>query len=55
MHYRPLGHTGLKVSTLGLGAMQWGWTTDEATSFAVMDALVDAGGNFLDSTDNYWG
>lgn len=53
MHYRTLGRTGLKVSALGLGTMQWGWTADEATSFAVMDAFVEAGGNFLDSADIY--
>ena len=53
MQYRNLGHTGLKVSTLGLGAMQWGWTADEATSCAIMDAFVAAGGNFLDTADIY--
>ncbi len=53
MQYRNLGHTGLKVSTLGLGTMQWGWTADEATSFAIMDAFVAAGGNFLDTADIY--
>lgn len=53
MHYRKLGRTGLKVSPLCLGTMQWGWTADEATSFAVMDAFVEAGGNFLDTADIY--
>ena len=53
MHYRTLGRTGLKVSALCLGTMQWGWTADEATSFAVMDAFVEAGGTFLDSADIY--
>ena len=53
MHYRNLGRTGLKVSALALGTMQWGWTADEATSFAVMDAFVAAGGNFLDTADIY--
>jgi aryl-alcohol dehydrogenase-like predicted oxidoreductase len=33
--------------------MQFGWTADEAASFAVMDAFVEAGGNFLDSADIY--
>jgi len=33
--------------------MQWGWTTDEPTAFAVMDAFVERGGNFLDSADFY--
>jgi len=33
--------------------MQFGWTADERSSFAVMDAFVDAGGNFLDTADVY--
>lgn len=53
MNYRKLGRTGLKVSPLCLGTMQWGWTADEAASFAVMDAFVEAGGNFLDTADVY--
>lgn len=53
MNYRKLGRTGLKVSPLCLGTMQWGWTADEATSFAVMDAFIEAGGNFLDTADVY--
>lgn len=48
-----LGRTGLSVSRLCLGTMQFGWTADEATSFAVMDAYVEAGGNFLDTADVY--
>lgn len=53
MEYRRLGRTDLKVSELCLGTMQWGWTADEATSFAVMDAFVGAGGNFIDTADVY--
>ncbi len=53
MNYRNLGRTGLKVSELCLGTMQWGWTADETTSFAVMDAFVAAGGNFIDTADVY--
>ena len=53
MEYRNLGRTGLKVSELCLGTMQWGWTADEPTSFAVMDAFVAAGGNFIDTADVY--
>ncbi len=53
MNYRNLGRTGLKVSELCLGAMQWGWTADEETSRRVMDAFVEAGGNFLDTADIY--
>ena len=51
--YRRLGRTGLKVSPLCLGSMQFGWTADEKTSFAVMDAFFDAGGNFIDTADVY--
>ena len=53
MNYRKLGRTGLKVSTICLGTMQWGWTTDKAQSFVVMDAFMDAGGNFIDTADMY--
>lgn len=53
MNYRRLGRTGLKVSELCLGTMQFGWTADEATSFAIMDAFVEAGGNFIDTADIY--
>jgi aryl-alcohol dehydrogenase-like predicted oxidoreductase len=53
MNYRRLGRTGLKVSELCLGTMQWGWTADEATSFTVMDAFYEAGGNFVDTADVY--
>lgn len=53
MNYRNLGRTGLKVSELCLGTMQWGWTADEETSWQVMDAFVEAGGNFIDTADIY--
>lgn len=53
MQYRNLGRTGLQVSELCLGTMQWGWTADEAASCAVMDAFVEAGGNFIDTADVY--
>ena len=53
MEYRKLGRTGLFVSELCLGTMQFGWTAEESTSFAVMDAFVEAGGTFLDTADIY--
>ncbi|MCX7852389.1 MAG: aldo/keto reductase [Caldilineales bacterium] len=53
MDYRPLGRTGLKVSVLCLGTMQWGWTATEEDAFAVMDAFFHRGGNFLDTADVY--
>ncbi len=48
-----LGATGLQVSNVCLGTMQFGWTADEKASFAVMDAFLAAGGNFLDTADIY--
>jgi len=53
MDYRNLGRTGLKVSELCLGTMQWGWTASEAAAVEVMDAFVAAGGNFVDTADVY--
>ncbi len=53
MHYRKLGRSGLKVSELCLGTMQWGWSADTDAAFAVMDAFVEAGGNFIDTADVY--
>jgi aryl-alcohol dehydrogenase-like predicted oxidoreductase len=53
MKYRRLGKTGLKVSALCLGTMQWGYTASEDVAFAVMDAFVERGGNFLDTADFY--
>ena len=57
MQYRKLGRTGLKVSELCLGTMQFGWTTDEKSSVEVLDAFLAAGGNFVDTADIYtmWG
>ncbi len=55
MEYRKLGRTGLKVSELCLGAMNFGWTTSEADSHAVLDNFVAAGGNFVDTADVYAG
>jgi aryl-alcohol dehydrogenase-like predicted oxidoreductase len=53
MNTTQLGITGITVSNLCLGSMQFGWTADEAASFAVMDAFVEAGGNFIDTADIY--
>ena len=53
MEFRRLGNSGLKVARICLGTMQWGWTADEATAFSVMDAYVEAGGNFIDTADVY--
>jgi aryl-alcohol dehydrogenase-like predicted oxidoreductase len=53
MEYRNLGRTGLRVSALCLGTMQWGWTASEADSREVMDAFYEDGGNFIDTADVY--
>lgn len=53
MEYRKLGRTGLKVSALSLGTMNFGWPTDEPSSFAIMDTAVEAGINFFDTADMY--
>jgi aryl-alcohol dehydrogenase-like predicted oxidoreductase len=53
MNYRHLGRTGLKVSPLCLGTMNFGPLTSEDDSFAIMDAALDAGINFFDTADVY--
>jgi len=53
MEYHKLGKTGLKVSELCLGAMNFGWTTSEEDSQTVLNHFVGAGGNFIDTADVY--
>src|SRR5450755_2269869 len=53
MDYRHLGRTGLRVSPLCLGTMNFGPQTSEEDSYAVMDAAHDAGLNFFDTADVY--
>ena len=53
MNLRPLGRSGLQVSPLCFGGNVFGWTADEATSFRLLDAWVDAGFNFVDTADVY--
>lgn len=48
-----LGKTGLHVSALCLGGNVFGWTADQATSFRLLDAYVEGGGNFVDTADSY--
>lgn len=50
---RPLGQSGIEVAPLALGGNVFGWTADEPTSFAILDAFVEAGGNIVDSADVY--
>ena len=53
MQNRTLGRSNLQVSNLSFGGNVLGWTTDEPTSFEVLDAFVSAGGNFIDTADTY--
>jgi aryl-alcohol dehydrogenase-like predicted oxidoreductase len=53
MEKRRLGRSSLEVSPIALGCNVFGWTADETTSFALLDAWVDAGFNFLDTADVY--
>ena len=53
MQLRPLGRSGLDVSPLAFGGNVFGWTVDEAMSFRLLDAWLDAGFNFVDTADVY--
>lgn len=53
MDYRRLGKSGLKVSPICLGTHTYGETVGEADAFAVMDAFLEAGCNFIDTADVY--
>jgi len=53
MHYRALGNSGAVVSTYALGTMTFGSESSEATSHAILDDYVAAGGNFIDTADVY--
>src|SRR5438876_2802297 len=53
MLMRKLGRSGLRIAALCLGGNTFGWTTDQKASEAVLDAYVEAGGNFIDTADVY--
>jgi aryl-alcohol dehydrogenase-like predicted oxidoreductase len=53
MQYRTLGRSALQVSPLCFGGNVFGWTADEAISFSLLDAWLDAGFNFIDTADVY--
>jgi aryl-alcohol dehydrogenase-like predicted oxidoreductase len=50
---RAIGTSGLEVAPLALGGNVFDWTADEQTSFAILDAFVDAGGTMIDTADVY--
>ena len=53
MQRRKLGKTGFEIAPLAFGGNVFGWTADEATSFRLLDAFVDAGFNLIDTADSY--
>ena len=53
MEKRRLGKSNLTIAPLMLGGNVFGWTADEKTSFAILDAFVDAGLNAVDTADVY--
>ena len=53
MQKRPLGRSGLTISPLVLGGNTFGWTADEATSFAILDRFVDHGFQLIDTANVY--
>ena len=50
---RKLGRSDIAITPLMLGGNVFGWTADEATSFAILDAYVDQGGDSIDTADVY--
>lgn len=48
-----IGNSDLRIAPLALGGNVFGWTADRDTSFAVLDAFVSGGGNFIDTADGY--
>lgn len=53
MEYTSLGRTGVQVSRLCLGCMNFGWKTDEAPALEIMNTAIDAGINFFDTANVY--
>ncbi|HEU5022079.1 MAG TPA: aldo/keto reductase [Bryobacteraceae bacterium] len=53
MRTKPLGQTGLSAPPILLGSNVFGWTVNEADSFRILDAALDAGLNFIDTADVY--
>jgi len=55
MEYRYLGNSGLRVSTIILGSMNFGATTNETTARRILDTALGQGVNFIDTADAYVG
>jgi len=55
VQYRPLGHTGVQLSVLGLGTNQFGRVVDAAGAKSIIDRAQELGVNFIDSAESYGG
>ncbi|HZL31239.1 MAG TPA: aldo/keto reductase [Pseudolabrys sp.] len=53
MQFRPLGQSDIEIAAIMLGGNVFGWSTDAATSFKLLDAFVDAGFNAVDTANSY--
>jgi aryl-alcohol dehydrogenase-like predicted oxidoreductase len=53
MEKRPLGKSGFSIAPLALGGNVFGWTADEATSFAILERFVDSGFALVDTANTY--
>jgi aryl-alcohol dehydrogenase-like predicted oxidoreductase len=53
MKRHKFGRTGFQIAPLAFGGNVFGWTADEPTSFKLLDAFVEAGGNLIDTADSY--
>ncbi|OZB59863.1 MAG: alcohol dehydrogenase, partial [Lysobacterales bacterium 13-68-4] len=53
MRMRPLGKSSLSIAPLAFGGNVFGWSADQARSFELLDAFVDAGFNLIDTADMY--
>ncbi len=50
---RPLGRSGLQAQPIAFGGNVFGWSADERTTFALLDAFVEAGFHLIDTADAY--
>lgn len=52
-HRTRIGHSDIEIAPFALGANVFGWTADRDATFAVLDAFVAGGGDFVDTADSY--
>ena len=53
MDFRPLGQSDVRLAPIMLGGNVFGWNVDEKTTFAILDAFIDAGFNAVDTANSY--